>query len=130
MLLFLLWLATPTVAESFDELDYYKRLHATPELSFQEKQTSATLATTLESAGFEVTRSVGGHGVVALFRNGPGPTLMMRADMDGLPVPEQTGLPYASTRRATEQDGREVPVMHACGHDVHMTVVIASALEL
>lgn len=130
MLLFLLWLATPTVAESFDELDYYKRLHATPELSFQEEQTSATLATTLESAGFEVTRSVGGHGVVALFRNGPGPTLMMRADMDGLPVPEQTGLPYASTRRATEQDGREVPVMHACGHDVHMTVVIASALEL
>ena len=117
-------------ARAFDALSYYKELHAHPELSFQEAETSERLAASLEAGGFTVTRGVGGHGVVAVLENGEGPTLLMRADMDGLPVAEQTGLPYASEARATELDGREVSVMHACGHDVHMTVMLASALEL
>lgn len=115
---------------AFDELAYYTDLHRTPELSFQEEQTAAKLAGTLRGAGFDVSTGVGGHGVVALMRNGPGKTLMLRADMDGLPVVEQTGLPYASTVRATEIDGQDVGVMHACGHDIHMTVVLATALQL
>ncbi|EED33525.1 amidohydrolase [gamma proteobacterium NOR5-3] len=119
-----------TVAWSFDELAYYKQLHENPELSFQEKQTAATLAGTLENAGFTVTTGVGGYGVVAMLYNGEGPTLMVRADMDGLPVEEDTGLPYASTVKAKELNGQDVSVMHACGHDVHMTVVMAAALEL
>ncbi|MEO1082087.1 MAG: amidohydrolase [Pseudomonadota bacterium] len=105
-------------------------MHRAPELSFQEEKTAATLAASLREGGFEVTTGVGGHGVVAQFSNGAGPTLMLRADMDALPVAEQTGLPYASTVRATEMDGREVSVMHACGHDIHMTVVLSTALEL
>ncbi len=117
-------------AQAFDELTYYKALHRNPELSFQEERTAATLAKTLRDAGFSVTEKIGGHGLVALLENGDGPTLLLRADMDGLPVEEQTGLPYASTVRATELDGRDVAVMHACGHDVHMTVVTATALEL
>lgn len=115
---------------SFDELAYYKYLHANPELSFQEEQTAATLATTLREAGFTVTTNVGGHGVVAVLKNGEGPTLMVRADMDGLPVAEDTGLAYASKVKAKEMNGQDVSVMHACGHDVHMTVVISAALEL
>jgi hippurate hydrolase len=130
-LLTLSLLTTPTAhAETFDALAYYKALHESPELSFQEEQTAATLAASLRGAGFDVTTGVGGHGVVALLRNGAGPTLMLRGDMDALPVAEQTGLPYASTVRATEMDGQEVSVMHACGHDVHMTVVLSTALEL
>ncbi|MEO0439173.1 MAG: M20/M25/M40 family metallo-hydrolase, partial [Pseudomonadota bacterium] len=117
-------------ATDFDALAYYKHLHANPELSFQESKTSKMLADTLEQAGYEVTRSVGGHGVVALLRNGEGPTVLMRADMDALPVAEQTDLSYASTQKAIEMDGREVSVMHACGHDVHMTVVIDAALTM
>lgn len=117
-------------AQAFDEVAYYQQLHVSPELSFQEAQTSARLAASLEAGGFTVTRGVGGHGVVAVLENGDGPTLLLRADMDGLPVKEQTGLPYASTVRATELDGSDVSVMHACGHDVHMTVVLSSALEL
>ena len=117
-------------ATDFDALAYYKYLHANPELSFQESNTATMRADTLEQAGYEVTRSVGGHGVVALLRNGEGPTVLMRADMDALPVAEQTDLPYASTQRAIELDGREVSVMHACGHDVHMTVVIDAALTM
>ena len=117
-------------AQAFDEVAYYQQLHASPELSFQEAHTSARLASSLEAGGFAVTRGVGGHGVVAVLENGEGPTLLLRADMDGLPVKEQTGLPYASTVQATELDGSDVSVMHACGHDVHMTVVLASALEL
>lgn len=117
-------------ARAFDELAFYTDLHRSPELSFQEEKTAAKLAVTLKGAGFTVTTDVGGHGVVALLENGPGRTLMLRADMDGLPVVEQTGLPYASTVRATELDGQDVGVMHACGHDVHMTVVTATALEL
>ncbi|MFT4769752.1 MAG: amidohydrolase [Glaciecola sp.] len=117
-------------AWSFDALSYYKHLHENPELSFQEEQTAATLAKTFMDAGFTVTTGVGGHGVVALLRNGEGPTLMIRADMDGLPVEEDTGLAYASTVQATELNGQAVSVMHACGHDVHMTVVTSAALEL
>lgn len=115
---------------AFDELAYYKYLHENPELSFQEEQTAATLAKTLGEAGFTVTSGVGGHGLVAMMQNGEGPTLMVRADMDGLPVEEDTGLSYASTVRAKEMNGQDVSVMHACGHDVHMTVVTAAALEL
>ncbi len=129
-LIFLMALVTARAAQAFDEVAYYKALHLAPELSFQEEQTAATLAASLEEGGFSVTRGVGGHGVVAVFENGDGPTVMLRADMDALPVAEQTGLPYASTVRATELDGREVSVMHACGHDVHMTVVLGTALEL
>ncbi|MEE4278231.1 MAG: amidohydrolase [Halieaceae bacterium] len=123
-------MAAPGSAQEFDALDYYKTLHRNPELSFQEEQTAARLSASLSAAGFEVTTGVGGHGVVALLRNGEGATLMMRADMDGLPVAEQTGLPYASTARAREMDGSDVSVMHACGHDIHMTVVLSAALEL
>ncbi|EAQ96958.1 amidohydrolase [Congregibacter litoralis] len=122
--------ASTLQAAPFDELAYYKYLHENPELSFQEEQTAATPAGTLTGAGFTVTEGVGGHGLVAMLENGEGPVLMLRADMDGLPVKEDTGLPYASTARATEMNGQEVSVMHACGHDVHMTVVTAAALEL
>ena len=117
-------------AAAFDELAFYKALHRNPELSFQEEQTAATLAASLRAAGFSVTTGLGGHGLVAILDNGEGPHLLLRADMDALPVAEQTGLPYASKVRATELDGREVAVMHACGHDVHMTVVMATALAL
>ncbi|MDP5052335.1 MAG: amidohydrolase [Congregibacter sp.] len=122
--------SSATPAWSFDELAYYKHLHENPELSFQEAQTAATLAKTLQDGGFAVTTGVGGHGLVALLENGAGPTLMIRADMDGLPVAEDTGLAYASTVQAKELNGQDVSVMHACGHDVHMTVVTAAALEL
>ena len=84
------------------------------------------MAGELSRAGYIVTTKVGGHGVVAVLRNGDGPTLLIRGDMDGLPVKEQTGLPYASTARATEQTGQEVDVMHACGHDVHMTCLVGT----
>mgnify|MGYP006270865215 CR=1 FL=1 len=117
-------------AGAFEPLAFYKTLHASPELSFQEVKTAARLARELRAAGFAVTEGVGGHGVVAVLENGPGPTVMLRMDMDALPVREQTGLPYASEVTATAQDGRPVHVMHACGHDVHMTVVTATAREL
>ncbi len=122
--------ATAATAEPFDPPAFYRQLHRSPELSFQERETAATLAAELESFGFEVTRDVGGHGVVALLENGEGPTVMLRMDTDALPVEEQTGLTYSSSVRAVDEDGREVPVMHACGHDVHMTVVTATARGL
>src|SRR6188508_219911 len=92
----------------------YEDLHAHPELSFQEVRTAGIVADRLEALGYEVTREVGGTGVVAVLDNGPGPTVLLRADIDALPVEEDTGLPYASTRRATDRSGREVPVAHAC----------------
>ena len=110
-----------------DLLDLYKTLHMNPELSFQEEKTAGRIAMELESAGFSVTRDVGGHGLVGLLENGPGPTVMLRTDLDGLPVAEQTGLSYASKARATEQTGQDVSVMHACGHDIHMTVFVGTA---
>ena len=130
LIILCLCLSTGLQAAPFDELAYYRALHSSPELSFQEAQTAATLAQTLREGGFTVTEGVGGHGVVAILENGAGPRLLLRADMDGLPVEEQTGLPYASRVRAKEMDGSDVSVMHACGHDVHMTVVVAAALEL
>lgn len=111
-------------------LDLYKHLHAHPELSFQEQATAALVAAELRSAGFTVVEGVGGYGVVGVLRNGEGPTLMLRTDLDALPVVEQTGLAYASKVRATEMTGQDVGVMHACGHDMHMTVVLGAAREL
>ena len=101
--------------------DLYRDVHAHPELSMQEHRTAGKAAERLEAAGYDVTRGVGRTGVVGLLHNGEGPTVMMRADMDALPVKEATGLPYASAVTATDADGNEVPVMHACGHDMHVT---------
>ncbi len=110
-----------------DLLSLYKDLHANPELSYQEFETSEKLANLLESIGYEVTRNVGGNGVVALLKNGNGKNIMFRADMDGLPVEEKTGARYASQKKVTNLDGEEVFTMHACGHDIHMTVLIGVA---
>ncbi len=108
-------------------MELYRDLHANPELSFQEVETAAKLAKRVRALGFEVTEQVGQTGVVAVMRNGEGPTVMLRADMDGLPVIEQTGLPYASKRTAIPASGVETGVMHACGHDTHMTAWIGAA---
>ena len=105
----------------------YADIHAHPELSMQETRTARIAADRLRGAGYEVTEGVGQTGVVGLFRNGDGPTVMLRADMDALPVQEQTGLPYASTQTATDSTGKTVPVMHACGHDLHVTWLIGAA---
>lgn len=113
-----------------DILALYKYLHANPELSWQEDKTADLLANKLEKLGFDVSRGIGKKGVVAIYKNGEGPTLMIRADMDGLPVEEKTNLPYASKVRSINRSGIEVPVMHACGHDIHMAVLIGSANEL
>src|SRR6478736_4339754 len=94
----------------------YKDIHSHPELSMQETRTAGVAAERLRAAGFEVMTGVGKTGVVGLLRNGEGPTVMMRADMDALPVEEATGLPYASTIKAKDREGATVPVMHACGH--------------
>ncbi len=110
--------------------ELYKHLHSNPELSFHEKKTAARVADELESAGYAVAKGVGGHGVVAVLKNGGGPTVLVRADMDALPVKEQTGLPYASTVTTKDDTGNEVPVMHACGHDFHMTSLIGVARVL
>lgn len=108
-------------------IELYQDLHANPELSFQEFETAAKLATRMRALGFEVTEGVGKTGVVAVMKNGDGPTVMLRADMDGLPVIEQTGLPYASKRTAVPATGVETGVMHACGHDTHMAAWIGAA---
>ncbi len=108
----------------------YRDLHANPELSMQETRTAAKLAAEAKRLGFAVTTGVGKTGVVAVMRNGPGPVLMIRADMDGLPVVEATGLPFASKVRATGTEGIESGVMHACGHDTHMTTWIAVARRM
>ncbi len=108
----------------------YKELHASPELSFQEEQSSKKMAQNLRSLGFEVTEGIGGFGVVGVLKNGEGPTVMVRADMDGLPVVEETGLTYASKAFGLDDDGNEVATMHACGHDLHMTVFSATAQSL
>ena len=113
---------------SLEEL--YVDLHRHPELSFAEHRTSRIGAAALREAGCEVTTSVGGTGVVGVLRNGDGPTVMLRADMDALPVREDTGLPYASTVTATDATGAEVPVAHACGHDMHVTWLVGAARRL
>ncbi|MEL0154675.1 amidohydrolase [Sphingopyxis sp.] len=105
----------------------YKDLHANPELSFMEVRSAGILAAEARKLGFDVTEKVGGTGVVAVMKNGPGPVVLVRADMDGLPVTEQTGLPGASKVRVTTKEGVETGVMHACGHDTHMTSWIGTA---
>jgi hippurate hydrolase len=115
----------------YPELDaFYIDLHQTPELSGHEEKTSAKLADRLRRLGYNVTTGVGGYGVVALMRNGNGPTLLLRTDMDALPVQEKTGLPYASKVTAPGKEGGTVGVMHACGHDIHMTSLIGTATLL
>ena len=108
----------------------YSEFHSQPELSFQEEKTAALLADAWRDCGITVTTGVGGHGIVGLLENGPGPVVMLRADMDALPVIEQTGLAFASRVHTVNQDGGEVGVMHACGHDVHMTNLIGVACYL
>ena len=98
----------------------YFDLHQHPELSSHETRTAAELATRLRALGYEVTEHVGGNGVVGILKNGPGPTVMLRTELDALPVEEKTGLTYASKARTKDDGGRDVPVMHACGHDLHM----------
>src|SRR4051795_5130751 len=105
----------------------YKDVHSHPELSMQETRTARLAADHLRAAGYEVTAGVGKTGVVGLLRNGDGPGVMLRADMDALPVQEATGLSYASKVTATDSTGKTVPVMHACGHDMHVTWLIGAA---
>jgi amidohydrolase len=142
-------LATPTLsfAQQLDALvdkelpslvETYKKLHAAPELSTQEAKSSALLAARLRELGYTVTERVGkyadpaltAYGVVAIMKNGDGPLVLVRSDMDALPVAEQTGLPYASSVHAKSPSGDDVPVMHACGHDVHMTTLMGTASML
>jgi amidohydrolase len=106
----------------------YTDIHAHPELSMQETRTAGTAAEHLRTSGYEVTTGIGKTGVVGLMRNGAGPTVMLRADMDALPVKEATGLPYASKVTATDTSGKTVPVMHACGHDMHVTWLIGATI--
>lgn len=105
---------------------FYLDLHQNPELSTHETQTAAKLAAHLRAAGYDVTEHVGGTGVVAILKNGAGPTIMLRTELDALPVEEKTGLPYASKVRTKDDAGHDVPVMHACGHDVHMASLVAT----
>jgi amidohydrolase len=107
----------------------YKDVHSHPELSMQETRTAGLAADRLRAAGYEVTTGVGKTGVVGVLRNGDGPTVMLRADMDALPVEEATGLPYASKETATDREGKAVPVSHMCGHDLHVTW-LAGAIKL
>jgi hippurate hydrolase len=107
--------------------DLYIDLHQSPELSSHETQTAAKIAARLRSLGYEVTEGVGGTGVVAILKNGSGPTIMLRTELDALPVEEKTGLLYASKVHAKDDGGRDVPVMHACGHDLHMAALVATA---
>jgi amidohydrolase len=113
------------VERNVDELvSLYQHLHAHPELSFQERETAKRLAQELDAAGAGVVTGVGGHGVVGVLSSGDGPTVMLRTDLDALPLTEQTGLPFASQETATDESGTEVGVMHACGHDLHMTNLV------
>src|ERR1700734_3256057 len=105
----------------------YLDLHQNPELSGHETQTAAKLAGRLRGLGYELTEHVGGTGIVAILKNGAGPTVMLRTELDALPVEEITGLPYASKVRAKDEAGHEVPVMHACGHDLHMAAIFGTA---
>lgn len=134
-----LFTSTPAIADPLSDkvasdlpslVQLYRHLHANPELSFQEVKTASMLAKEARKLGFQVTEKVGGTGVVAVMKNGPGPVLMIRADMDALPVVEQTGLPYASKVKATTDEGIEAGVMHACGHDTHMAAWVGTARRL
>jgi amidohydrolase len=132
MLLALVLLAAPIdrLDAAYDGLDaLYRDLHASPELSKRETKTAEKLAAKLKALGFKVTTQVGGTGLVGVLENGKGPTVMLRTDLDALPVEEKTGLPYASKVTTTE-GGQKVGVMHACGHDMHMTVWTGTATML
>lgn len=118
---------TPTQFEKLIEL--YEHLHRTPELAFAETGTAKIMADQLRRFGGTVHENIGGTGVVGVFENGEGPTIVLRADMDALPIAEETGLHYASTATATDAEGMTVPVMHACGHDIHM-VSLLGAVEV
>ena len=124
-----------SVLAGFDDVrrwqeEFYRDLHQHPELSHQETRTAAAVAQRVREMGYDVHEQVGGTGVVALLRNGAGPTVLLRADMDALPVREQTDLAYASRATATDDSGGEVPVMHACGHDVHVACLLGAAALL
>jgi amidohydrolase len=132
-------LAAPALADPISDqvradmpglMEMYRDFHSHPELSMQETRSAGILAAEARKAGFEVTTGVGKTGVVAVLKNGPGPVLLLRADMDGLPVIEQTGLPFASTVRGTSLAGVESGVMHACGHDTHMTTWVETARRM
>jgi amidohydrolase len=126
------------IAQQMPELTAtYKQLHQNPELSHHEEHTSAYLAEELRKAGYEVTEHIGKYpdgskawGIVGILKNGTGPTVLIRTDMDALPVTEATGLPYASNKRSQNPEHQDVGVMHACGHDIHMTVLLGVAREL
>jgi hippurate hydrolase len=120
---------TPKEADAVyaDAHALYVDIHQNPELSGHETQTATKLAGQLRNLGYQVTEHVGGTGIVALLKNGSGPTVMFRTELDALPVEEKTGLPYASTVRAKDDAGRDVPVMHACGHDLHMAAIVGTA---
>lgn len=134
MLLALLLAASPSPADVdalLPALDAtYQHLHKNPELSRQEEKTAAFLLAKLKALGVPTTAKVGGHGLVAVMQNGPGRTVLVRTDLDGLPVEEKTSLAYASTATAKDESGKTVPVMHACGHDVHMSAWLGTAMLL
>ena len=131
ILIVLAVIGSPSPAAARDSLlALYRDLHQAPELSFHEQQTARRLADELRALDFKVTEGVGGHGIVGVIENGDGPTLMLRADMDALPIREQTGYRFASTVTTVDADGNSVPVMHGCGHDIHMTVFIGTARKL
>ena len=116
------------IAAIYPEIEsLYMDLHKSPELAFHEQQTAAKLAERVKALGYEVTTGVGGTGIVAILKNGPGPTVMMRTELDALPVLEKTGLPFASTVTTKNATGDTIPVMHACGHDLHMSAWYGTA---
>src|SRR3981189_1057891 len=119
-----------TIETDYPRLDpLYKDIHAHPEIAFQEVKTAAKLAAEMRALGFEVTEQVGKTGLVAIYRNGAGPTIMVRTELDALPMEEKTGLPYASRDKTTWQ-GRETFVAHSCGHDIHMASWLGTAKTL
>ena len=105
----------------------YQDLHRNPEIAFEEKRTAATLAKRLEALGYDVTTGVGGTGIVAIMKNGEGPVVMLRTELDALPMLEKTGLPFASTATTKNDAGETVPVSHMCGHDIHMAAFAGTA---
>ena len=120
----------PIVSGMYPSLEtLYKDLHANPEIAFQEVQTAAKMAAEMRKLGFEVTEKIGGTGVVAIYKNGAGPTVLVRTELDALPMEEKTGLPYASKAKA-QSNGRETFVAHSCGHDIHMASWVGTARTL
>ncbi len=111
-------------------LELCKFLHQNPEISFQEEETAKRISDELESIGFDVTTNFGGNNVVGIYRNGAGPVILLRTDMDALPIKEQTGFGFASTKTMLDLNGNQVPVMHACGHDIHMSVMVGTVRTL